>query len=133
MSILSVLILLCFLIRKTCIPHKALLIACYLQGVGEQLVVGLVFRAAAGLHRTLRECRLAMQNDDTRHSIRAIHQRGRPFQDFYGVDAVPVNLYTMLIAPLLTLLTDAIAHHDDAVVAQTANDRFGDSATCGEL
>ena len=39
----------------------------------------------------------------------------------------------MLVAPLLTLLAHAFAHNHYAIVAQTANDGFGDATTRGKL
>ena len=39
----------------------------------------------------------------------------------------------MFVTPLLTLLSDALVHHDDAVVAQSADDGFGDAAAGGNL
>ena len=39
----------------------------------------------------------------------------------------------MFVAPLLTFLSYALAHHDDTVVSQSADDRFGDAAARSNL
>ena len=44
-----------------------------------------------------------------------------------------VDLYAVLVAPLLTFLSDALVHHDDTVIAQSADDGLRDAATRGDL
>ena len=58
-----------------------------------------------------------MHDDHAGHSVAAIHQRGRSLQDFYRPYTLTVNLNAVLVAPLLTFLTHAVAHHNNTVVA----------------
>ena len=74
-----------------------------------------------------------MQDHDTCHRIRSVHQRGGAFQYFNAVHATAVNLYAVFVAPLLTFLSYAFTHHYYAVIAQSADDRFRDTATCSQL
>ena len=67
------------------------------------------------------------------HGIRAVHQRGRTFHHFNRVNCGPVNLNAVLVAPLLPFLSDAIVHHQHAVVAQSTNDGLRDTATGRDL
>ena len=99
----------------------------------EESVVGLVFRVDVSLHLTLGQRGLSVQDDHTSHRIRAVHQRGGTFQYLNAADAAAINLNTVFVAPLLTLLTHTFAHHHDAVVAQSADDRFRDAAACCQL
>ena len=120
-------------LTESCIPHEAFLIARYGEVVAKETVVGMIFRAYICTSLTISHSGLSMQDDDTRHSVGAIHQRGRSFQYLYGVNAVAIHLHTMFVAPLLTFLSDTFAHHHYAVVTQSADNRFRDATTRSQL
>ena len=44
------------------------------------------------------------------------------------MDAGAVNFYSVFVAPLLAFLPYAVTHHHNAVVAHSADDRFGNPA-----
>ena len=73
------------------------------------------------------------QHDDAPHGVRPVHQRGGAFDDFHCRHVGFVQLHSVLIAPLLTLLPYVVAHYDDAVVAQTADDGLGNTSAGGYL
>lgn len=74
-----------------------------------------------------------MEDDDARHSVRTVHEAGRPLEYLYRVYRVRVCLHAVLVAPLLAFLPDAVVDHHHAVVAQSAYHRFGDAAAGGNL
>ena len=74
-----------------------------------------------------------MQDYNTRHSIGAVHQRGRALQYLYRTNTVAVDLHTMFVTPLLSFLAHALAHHHHAVVAQSADDGLRDAAARRQL
>ena len=121
------------LVAETGVPHKSLLVARHVQRVAEEAVVGLVLSTYVTAQSTFGLYRLAVQDDYTSHGVRAIHQRGGAFQDFYRVDCTAINFHAVLIAPLLAFLPYTLAHDDDSIIAQTTDDGFGDSAACGQL
>ena len=65
-----------------------------------------------------------MKYQHTCHRIATVHQRGGTFQNLYRVHVLRVYLDAVLIAPLLSFLAYALVHHDDAVVAQSADNGF---------
>ena len=121
------------LLTEAPIPHKAFLIARHRQGVGKEAVVGLIFCAAIHAYGALRQYRSAVHYDNTRHCVRAVHQRCRTLQHLYGADTVAVNLHSMFVTPLLAFLTHTFAYHYDAVITQSAYDRFRYAAASGNL
>ena len=76
---------------------------------------------------------MLVHDQHTGQGVGAVHQRGGPLEYLDGMDGLRVYLYAVLIAPLLSLLADAIVDDDDAVVAQSTYDRLGDAATRGNL
>ena len=96
----------------------------------EESVVGLIFRTDISSHLALSQCGLSMQNNYTRHCVRAVHQRGRTFQYLDTVHATAINLYAVLVAPLLSFLAYTFTHDHYAVIAQSADDRFRNTAAC---
>ena len=74
-----------------------------------------------------------MQDDDTCHSVRTIHQRCRTLQNLYRVHRTAIHFHAVLVAPLLTFLPDTFTHHHHAVVSQSADDGFSDAAACSQL
>ena len=76
---------------------------------------------------------MLVHDQHTGQGVGAIHQRGGTLEYLDGMNSLRVNLYAMLIAPLLSLLADAIVDNDDTVIAQSAYDRLGDTATRGNL
>ena len=99
----------------------------------EESVIGLILRTDVSPHLTLSQCGLGVQDDHTRHRVRAIHQRGRTFQYLDASDAAAIDLYAVLVAPLLTFLTYTFAHDYYAVIAQSADDGFRNTTASGEL
>ena len=121
------------LVAETGIPHKPFPVARHVQRVTEESVVGLVLSAHISTQSTLGLYGLAVQDDHTGHGVRAIHQRGGAFQYLYRVDGTAVHFHAVLVAPLLAFLPHALAHDDDAVVAQPADDGLRDTAASGQL
>lgn len=46
---------------------------------------------------------------------------------------IAVDFNAVLIAPLLAFLTNAVVDNENAIVAQSANDGFGDGTACRYL
>ena len=115
------------------VPHEALLVAGKRQRIAEEAVVRLVLRAGIGAHGAFGRCGLAVQDDDARHGVRAVHERRRTLQDLDRVHAAAIDLHAVFVAPLLAFLPDTLAHDHYAVVAQSADDGFRDAAACGQL
>ena len=115
------------------IPHETALVAGDVEREVEETVVGLVFRRCLCPDFSLRQCRCTVEDEHAGHGVGAVHQRGGAFEYLYGMHAFAVYLYAVLSAPLLTFLAHALVHHDDAVVAQSADDGLGDAAACGNL
>ena len=115
------------------VPNKASLITSKVERIIEKTVVGLIARGNIRPHITHRKSWRWMEDDDTRHRIRAIHQACRTFQYLHGMNGIRIHLYAMFIAPLLTFLSDTIVHHDHSIISQSTNHRFGDTAARGYL
>ena len=132
-AVVPVLIGVRHLLAETTVPHQPLLVARHGEGVAEEPVVGLILGGGTGAHGAQGHHRLGVQDDDARHGIRPVHQRGRTLQYLDRVDAVAIHLHAVLVAPLLALLSDAVAHDHHAVVAQSADDGLRDAAARGQL
>ena len=94
------------------------------DGIVKELVVCLVFRTDVHRHRALRHDGSLVQHQYASHRVAAIHQRGGAFQYLYRVYGLRVHLNAVLVAPLLSFLSDAVVHRHNAVVAQSADDGF---------
>ena len=121
------------LVGETPVPHKVVLVSGKVDRIVEEPVVGLILAGERGAHRACRQDGLGMENHNARHRVRAIEQAGRPFDHLYAAHAQSVNLDAVLVAPLLSLLADAVVDGHDAVVAQSANHGFRDAAAGGNL
>ena len=115
------------------VPYHAALVPSKIDGVVEEVAVGLVAGAEVHSHPPLRHHRLLVQHQHAGHGVAAIHERGRALQNLHRVHRLVVDLYAVLVAPLLALLPDAVAHGDNAVVAQSAYDGFRYAAAGGQL
>ena len=93
------------------VPDESLLIARKVDGVVPEVGIRLPSAAHGGLHRAEGLDGGIVENNDAGHGIRAVHQRGGAFHDFYGMNAFAIHFHTMLIAPLLAFLTDAVVNH----------------------
>ena len=103
------------------------------QRIGYQTIIALILSRYVALHRIQRRHGCGVEEDNSGHGVGAVHQRGRAFQDFDGVDAGAIHLDTVLVAPLLAFLADAIGHNHHPVIAQAADNRFGNGAAGGNL
>ena len=115
------------------IPHEASLVAGEVERIVEESVVGLVARGEVGPHVTLGQRGDGMEDDDSCHRIRTIHQACRTLQDFHGVNRCRIYLDAVFIAPLLTFLPDAVVDHHHTVVSEATDHRLGDAASRGYL
>ena len=115
------------------VPHHAPPVAGKVHGVVIELLVGLVLAAHARRHFSLRHHGGLVHDEHTGQGVGAVHQRGRPFQYLYGVYVLGVDLYAVLVTPLLPLLAYAVVDGDNAVVAQAADDGLRDAAARGDL
>ena len=132
-AVVPVLIGMGHLLTEPAVPHEAFLVAGKREGIMEEAIVGLIFRGGIHQHRPLGGHGRRVENHHTGHGIGAIHQRGGTFQNLHGTDSGGIYLHAVLVAPLLTFLAHAVAHDDDAVVAQSADDGFRDGTARGEL
>ena len=119
--------------RPASVPDESLLIARKVDGVVPEVGIRLPSAAHGGLHRAEGLDGGIVENNDAGHGIRAVHQRGGSFHDFYGMNAFAIHFHTMLIAPLLAFLADAVVDHQYAVVSQSADDWLGDAASRSDL
>ena len=74
-----------------------------------------------------------MEYDNASHGVGAVHQTRRALYDLDIVDPVGVNLDSVLIAPLLSLLTYTVRDHDNTIVAEATDNRLRYSRTCSDL
>ena len=74
-----------------------------------------------------------MHDDHTSHRVRTVHQRCRTLQYLDAAHAAAIDLHAVFVAPLLTFLAHALAHHHHAVVSQSADDGFRDAAARRQL
>ncbi|CDD82696.1 unknown [Bacteroides sp. CAG:462] len=70
-----------------------------------------------------------VQTDDSANGIRAIEQRSRSLDDFHTVDCKLVNLQSVVVAPLLSLMPESVFHHQHAVESHAPNEGFRLSGT----
>ena len=87
-----------------------------------------VVRAAEQLNGALKRFGGHVVGVETEHAtdgIAAIKQCCRPFDDLSTVHGELVNLQSVVVAPLLSLVLDAILADGKAVEAQSAYGRFG--------
>ena len=115
------------------VPHEGVLVARRTQAVRPKTVVRLVFRHCLHVHLSLWKQRGIFHYQHSCKRIRAIHQRCRALHYLYRMDAVRVDFYSVLIAPLLPFLTYSVVHNEHTVVAETANDGLGDAASGAHL
>ena len=120
-------------VRETGIPYESLPMACEVEGVVEESVVRLIFRADGSLHLSFGQYGCSVKDEHTGHGIAAVHQRGRPFQNLHRVHVLTVDLDAVFVAPLLAFLPYAFIHDDDAVISKAADDGLGDATARGNL
>ena len=106
------------------VPNRAALVARKVERIVEKSVVRLVFGLHIGAHRALRQRRLRAKHHHAGQGIGTVHQRSRTFQNLHRVHVGSIDFHAVLVAPLLSFLSDAVAHHRHAVVAQAANHGF---------
>ena len=132
-AVAAVLHLVGILLAPTPVPHHAATVAGEVGRVVVEVLVRLVLAAHGGLHLALGHDGVLVHHQHAGHGVAAVEQRGGAFQNLDRVDGLGVNLYAVLVAPLLALLADAVVDHDDAVVAQASDDGLRDAAARGEL
>ena len=120
-------------LAPSAIPYDASFVACKINGIVPQTVVRLELTSYGRRHLPKGHHGVLMQHQHTCHGIRTIHQRGGTFQYLDGMDSLGIYFNTMLVTPLLSFLTDAVIDCDNAVIAQSTDDGFGDSRACGDL
>ena len=87
----------------------------------------LVVRTSEELHAAAqRLCRdvVGIEAQYTANGIAAVEQGRRAFDDLGAIDRKLVNLQSVVVAPLLSLVLDAIFAHHHAVIAQAADRRL---------
>ena len=115
------------------VPNESLLIAREVHGIVPEIGIRLPSAAHFGLHRAEGLNGGIVEDNDSCHGIGAVHQRGGTFHDFHGMDAFAIHFHAMLITPLLAFLTDTVVDDKHAVVAQTANNGFGNATARADL
>ena len=115
------------------VPEPPFPVAFRHHRIGEESVVGLVFRGKVAADSVWRRSRVGMQHKHSRKGIGAIHQRCRPLDDLHAANSLPVDLYAMFVSPLLSLLAHAVIHDYDAVVAKAADYGFRDASSGSDL
>ena len=115
------------------VPDKTADIASKTYNVFPQSLIRLILAAHVHLHHTFVEHGFGMQNHNTRDCIATIHQRSRALEDFDRMDGFGSHFETMLVAPLLALLTYALIDHHHAIVAQASDYGLRDARTCTNL
>ena len=115
------------------VPHCVMSVACKVYRVVGHSVVGLVASGEVGAHFPLGNNRISAKYDDACHRIRTVHQTGWPLDDFRRMHRCRVYLNSVLVAPLLSFLSDAIVYHHHTIVAQSAYDRLRYAAASGYL
>ena len=132
-AVVAVLVVVCHLLAPPPVPHPSVAVAGEVCRVAEESVVGLVFCSHVGLHRVAWHDGVVVEDEHAGHGVGAVDQCGRSFQNLYGVHALGVDFNAVFVAPLLAFLTDAVAHHEHPVVAQSAYHRFRDASARGNL
>ena len=121
------------LVRETAVPDPAPQVAVRGQGIGREAVVRLIFGREGSADFAGGPDGFRMEDEDAGQGVRAIHQGRGSFEDFDGMDTGTVHFDTVLVPPLLPLLTEAVADDDDAVEAHAADDGLGDAPAGGDL
>ena len=117
----------------SCIPHKTLLIAGKVKRIIKESVVRLITTHYIGPHLAHRQYRRTIEHYNTSQSIRAIHQACRTFEYLYRMNRSCIYLNSMLIAPLLTFLTNSVIYYNHTIITHSSYHRFGNTATSGYL
>ncbi len=94
-----------------------------------QAVIGLVIAENISFDGAFRN---RNNGNDIHHAcegITAIHKRSGAFEDLCFAYIVLIYLDPVLIAPLLSFLTDTIIHDHHPVIPEAADNRLGDSWT----
>ena len=115
--VVGIMILTCPFLRPSHVPDDTTLVACEVEGIVEEPIVRLVFRRGRSLEGSFGGHGITMEDHHASHGIRPIHQGCGTFQYLHVVYTLGIDLYSVLIAPLLTLLTDAIMDRDNTVIA----------------
>ena len=64
----------CHLAAPTGIPHQPHLVSTHVERIAQQAIVGLVLRGDIAPQFTFRQRRWPVEDDDTRHRVRTVHQ-----------------------------------------------------------
>ena len=112
-------------LTSTHIPCHTTDIASTMERVAKQAIIGLMFRLHIQYCTAFRLHRGIFKDQDTGHGIRTIHKAGRALKNTYIIHTIGIDLYTMLVAPLLAFLTHTVINHNNAIIAQSTDYRFG--------
>ena len=115
------------------IPSKAFLVSGKIERSPQQSIICLIFSVYLAFYGAVRQGRHTFEHQHAAHSIGAIHEAGRAFQNLHRADLVGIDFYAVFVAPLLAFLTNAIVDDHNAVVAQPTDDGFRDAASRGDL
>ena len=132
-SVVFVLVVVRQLLAVTAVPHESVVVTADIKAEILQTVVRVVFGGQASCHMPFFHTRSVVHHHHAGHGVGAIDKAGWTFQNLNRMHVVGVNFHTMLVAPLLAFLTNAVVHDGHAVVTQSANHWLGDAAAGGDL
>ena len=132
-AVQSVLIGVGIFVREAATHKPAFDVPVGCQGIGQQAVIGLIFRRNASAKLSGAPDGFRMENEDAGQGIGAIHQGGRTFEDLHRMDTGAIYLYTVLVSPLLAFLPYTVIDHDYTVIAHSADNGLGDAAAGGDF
>ena len=95
-------------VTETYIPYKSVPVTSLMDRIGSQSAVALILAVYAGCKFPVIRERVAVKNNDTGQGIRSVHQAGRTLKHLGTAHSLGINLYSMLVAPLLSLLTYSV-------------------------
>ena len=114
-------------------PDPAPQVAVRGQGIGREAVVRLVLGREGSADFPGGPYGFRMEDEDAGQGVRTIHQGRRTLENLDGMDAGAVHFDAVLVSPLLALLADAVADHDNPVEAHPADDGLGNAPAGGNL
>lgn len=120
-------------VTETDVPDDAALVAPMVQAVGDQAAVALILTADSSRECPGSRVGFGVEDEDAGQGVGTVHEAGRTLDDFGGMDAVSVQFHAVFVTPLLAFLAETVGNDDDPVVAEAADDGFGDAAAGGDL
>ncbi len=123
----------CFLVAITHIPNETFFVSCQIKRISHQTIICLVVCQYISLYFSFGKHRSRKQINHSGHCIGAEHQTSRTFQYLSLINRLFINFDSVFITPLLSFLAYAIIYNHHAIISQTTNNRFGDTATGSDL